>query len=133
MRPVAIDLGPRHWNTAAIGLEPGWAGGDPHQPSGWLEHIVGARLDLAADSVEHNIADTAERGEILLRVVDHPVGPELFDVIVVAGTRRRDHPRADMLGELDREPGDPAGAALDQHGLASHELRDVFERPDRGQ
>ena len=38
-----------------------------------------------------------------------------------------------MLGELDREPGDAAGAALDQDRLAALEPRGVFERPDRGQ
>ena len=40
--------------------------------------------------------------------------------------------RAGKLGQLDREPPDPAARAGDEHRLADHEAADL-ERPERGQ
>ena len=52
---------------------------------------------------------------------------------MIAGARRRDDPGADVLGELDRKPGDPAGAAVDEDGFAGLEVCGVFECPDRSE
>src|SRR5262249_8213935 len=80
-------------------------GRDPDQASPLLQHFVGSNLDLAADRVEHYVAVGNGLGEILGVVVNHPVRTETAYIVVVAGTGRRDHRGADVLGELDPEAG----------------------------
>jgi hypothetical protein len=46
---------------------------------------------------------------------------------VVAGAGGGDDMRADMLGELDGEPGNTAGTALDQDFFAGLQLQRFFD------
>src|SRR5262249_41734888 len=133
MRAVAGDPRTEHLDIAARRLKTGRRRSDPDQTSTRLQHRIGPRLHLAANRVEHDLTILGSPGEILGVVVDDPVGPEALDVIVVAGAGGGDDMRADMLGELDRETGHPAGATLDQDCLAALQPCGVFRRPDRGQ
>src|SRR5436190_15540925 len=119
MGPVARHARTQYLDIRARRLEAGRRRGDPYQAPAGLQYLVGAHLHLAADRVEHNVAIGYGSGEILRVVIDDPVGAELADVIVIAGAGSRDDGRADVLGELDREAGDPAGATLDQDGFAA--------------
>src|SRR5262249_42559349 len=98
-----------------------------------LEHGIGRDLNLTADGVEHDVTDAADLGEILGVVVDHAIGAEATNIGVVAGARRRDHARAEVLGELYGKSGNPAGATVNEDGLTCLEMRRVFNRPQRGE
>src|SRR5271165_2949306 len=113
MDAVAGNIGPQYLHILAAWLKARGSGGNPYQPAARLQHVVGANLHLAADGVEHDIDIPGDLGEILRVVVDRAVGAEAFDIVVVAGTRRRQHSGAEIFRQLDREPGNATGAALD--------------------
>src|SRR5215471_10635392 len=119
-----------HILTAWLKAGRGWR--DPDQLAARLQYVIRANLDIPADRVEHDIAVGYYLGEILFIVIDHPVGAQLADIIVVARAGRRDHRRAEMLGQLDRKAGNAARAALDQDGFAQFKFGRVLERPQRG-
>ena len=96
------------------------------------------RERVAADGVEDDVdaLSPGQPGDRLHIVfggeVDRLVGAERAHEVVVAGARRRDHPRADRLGDLDRDRADAARAAVDEDRLADLQLRALDERlPDR--
>ena len=67
-------------------------------------------------------------------VVDDPVradGPQMVELVVAR--RGRDRPRAEGLGDLDRERPDPAAGAGDEDVLAGLEGRLVAQPLERGQ
>src|SRR5262249_49011116 len=68
---------------------------------------------------------------VLNLVVDHAIGAETADIRMIASAGRGDHCRAKMLGELDTESGNAAGASLNQDRLARLEPRRVLNGPQR--
>ncbi len=88
---------------------------------------------VAADRVDHEV-DPAAR-ELLGLILPRPVAP---DDLVGAGVARhpllligrddRDRPRAEPLGDLERGGADPAGGAVDEHGLALFEAAAGHQR-----
>jgi hypothetical protein len=94
---VAIDSWAQHRHVAAARLKSGRRGGDPHQPTARLQHVIGAHLHLTADCIEDDVARRCCPSEILLVVVDHVVGAEHADVLVISGTRGGDHRIALMV------------------------------------
>src|SRR5947207_6828800 len=133
MGAVARDTRAQDLDIRARRLKAGRRGRNPNKPAAGLQDLVGAHLHLAADRVEDDIAAGDGFREILLLVIDDPVGAERADIIVVAGAGGRDDGRTDMLGELDRKTGNTASAALDQDCLAALQARGVFQGPNRGQ
>src|SRR5215471_5014433 len=133
MWAVARDVRAQHLHVFAGRLEPGRRGRYPYQPTARLQYLVGTDLDFAADRVEHHVAIGDGFREILLTVVDYPVGAEAADIIVVACAGRRDDRCADVFGQLKGKAGNSARAALDQNGFARFDFGSVFERPQRGQ
>ena len=89
--------------------------------------------DVAAHRIEHRVAVRNQLGEVLRAVVDHLVRAERAHVVVVRRARRRDHARAEVLGERDGEARHPARAALDQDRLARLQLERFLERDQRRQ
>ena len=128
MRPVAADGRPQGRHVAAIGLRRLRAGRDEGRPSARLEHREGLRRDIAADGVEHRVAIAHDLSEVGRVVVDDLVGAELAQVGEVGRAGGRDDAGAEMLGELDGEARNAAGAALDQDRLAGLQLQRVLDR-----
>ena len=81
-------------------------------------------------TVSNTASQRHDLGEILRVVVDDLVGAEAAHVVEVGRAGGRDDARADMLGELDGEARNAAGAALDEDGLAALELERVLDRAD---
>src|SRR6266513_701479 len=133
MGAVARDARTQQLDIGARRLKAGRRGRNPDQPAAGFQDLVGAHLHLAADRVEYDIAARDGFGEILLLIVDDPLGAERANIIVIASAGGRDDGRTDMLGELDRKTGNAAGAALDQDCLAALHARGVFQGPDRGE
>ncbi len=94
-----------------------------HYGEGFLGH-------RAADSLEHAIDIGNHLSKILLRIVDHLVGPEALHIIHIGGAGSRDDLGADVLGQFDGEPGDAARAALDQDGLAGFQFQGFLNGDD---
>ena len=90
-------------------------------------------MHLAADGIEDHIDIGQRFGEIGGVVIDHLVGAEAGDVIVVAGTGRGDHVGANMMSDLDADAADAAGTALDQKPLPGGQMSRVFQRDHGGQ
>ena len=66
--------------------------------------------------------------EILRPVVDRVIGAERpAERGLVVAARRREHRRAELLGELDRREADAARAAVDQHFLAALQAAAIDE------
>src|SRR5438874_4531580 len=133
MGTVAREARTQQFDVRARRLKAGRRGRNPDEPATGLQDLVGTNLHLAADRVEYDIAARDGFGEILLLIVDDPLGAERANIIVIASAGGRGDGRTDMLGELDRKTGNTAGAALDQDCLAALHARGVFQSPDRGQ
>src|SRR6185503_2505365 len=71
-------------------------------------------------------------GKVLRVVVDYLIGAEAAHIIDIGGAGSRDHARAQMLGELDREACNPAGTALNEDGLAALKLERRLDGDDGG-
>src|SRR5262249_24543895 len=54
-------------------------------------------------------------------------------IIAVCRARGRDHARADMLGKLNGEAGNPARSTLNENRLAALKLQRVFDGAERGE
>ena len=133
MRPVAADRGPQRRDVAPRRRRRLRARRDERRPAARLQHGERLLRDLAADRIEHAIDARHGLAEILRAIVDDLVRAELANIVVVGSTRRRDHPRADMLGGLDRKSRHAAGAAMDQDRLALLQLQRVLDRDQRRQ
>src|SRR6185369_17701053 len=90
----------------------GLAGEAPARP----QYRKAARGDVAAHGVEYRVAARHRPREVLRTIVDDGVRAEPAHVVVVGRARGADYARAEVLGELDREPGHASRAAVDQHG-----------------
>ncbi len=72
-------------------------------------------------------------GEVLARVVDHPLRSQVPNEIEIGAAR---HPRdlgAEMPCQLDRKHPHPAGGAEDEDPLAGFELREIPQEDERGE
>ncbi len=86
-------------------------------------HVAGDII--AADHVEHDVDAASARDlldpgdEILALVVDRMIGAmgEAGSDLVIAA-RRHDHRDAEQVAQRNRHRADPAGAAMDQRGVA---------------
>jgi hypothetical protein len=76
-----------------------------------LEHGERPLRNIAADRIEDRIAVGHHLCEIAGVVVDGLIGAEAAHVGVVGRARGGDHAGADMLCQLDRKNGNPAGCA----------------------
>ena len=86
----------------------------------------GARHHIAADGFKHGVADSPDLGEILHVIVDHFIGSEAAQVLVVGSTGRGNHAGAEVFRQLDRHASDAARAALDQDRFARSEVERVL-------
>ena len=68
---------------------------------------------------------------VLCSEVDHLVGPETADKLVVLLPRCRAHPCPNRLRKLDRYCADALGTAVNENGLADGESGTVTKAPDR--
>src|SRR3984957_6278850 len=128
-----VDGGPQRGHVAARRRRGLGAGCDESGAAARLEHRKGLHRHVAADRLEHGVDVLHELGEILRLVVDHLVGAEAAHVVEVRAAGGGDDARADVLGELDREARDAAGAALDQDGLAALQRERVLDREEGGE
>src|SRR4029079_16796823 len=90
-----------------------------------------ARGDVAAHGVEYRVAARHRPREVLRTIVDDGVRAEPAHVVVVVRARGADYARAEVLGELDREPGHASRAAVDQHSLACLDLLRILQPSHR--
>jgi len=80
-----------------------------------------AQLRVAAEGVEDHV-EVAELGDGVGGVVDRLVGAEAAQEVEVAGAGGGEDVGAEVLGDLDRQRADAAGAGVDQHALAALQL-----------
>ena len=99
------------------GFEPSRCRCDPNQPPTRLQHAVRPHLHIVANRVEHHVATGNRFGEVLAAIIDHPIGTEAAHIIGIGRAGSGDHRRAEVFCQLDRETGNPSGAALDQDGF----------------
>src|SRR5262249_6166388 len=119
MRAVAADRG-----TQGLHIRP-WRGrrfgarGDEGDASARFDDRERAPGHLATDRLEDRVNVVHQAAEVVLVVVDNPIGTEAFDVVMVGRARRGDDAGADMLCQLNGVSGHAAGAALYENGLAT--------------
>ena len=88
------------------------------QNTALFQYRPGTLLRFAADQVEYKIDIARHVFEILFRVVDRFVHPELAQQFLVFSRRRREHVRAFPLRQLHGNVANTAAAAVNQHALA---------------
>jgi hypothetical protein len=93
-------------------------GDDVDKPPAGLERRCGAGVHFAAEHVEHDVAVARGHREILVGVVDHPIGAEAPAEIRVAGAARRDHLGTQVMCDLNSEMPYAARARVDERTLA---------------
>jgi hypothetical protein len=104
----------------ARGYEGGAAAGPQHGET-LLRHV-------AADGIERCVAAADHLREVLRPVVDDLIGAEAAHIVDIRRAGRGDHPRADMLGDLDGDAGDTAGAALNEDRFAALKFEGGLDR-----
>ena len=83
---------------------------------------------LAADEVEHDVDVTRTLGDVIARVVDGLVHPELRQERVLLRTRRAEHVRTPRLGDLYGEMSDSARRGEDEDALTRLHVRGLDQR-----
>ena len=125
--PCASHAGPQRLDVVAGCFRRLGTGSNKRCPPTGFQHVECFQADIAADGIEHGVAIRHDLGEVNGVVIDDFVGTEPTDIFVVAGAGCRDDMRADMLGELDGEPGNTAGTALDQDFFTGLQLQRFFD------
>ena len=91
--------------------------GDPDRLAAGAQHAERLLEVLPAEAVQHQVVPVEELFEVLAAVVDDDVGAELAHEVDVAGADRGGDRGAEVLGELDRDRPDSAGAGVDEDPL----------------
>jgi hypothetical protein len=92
------------------------------------------RATVAADQVEHGVDARAavlggrRGGHVVGAVVERDVGAERPQRVLAAGTRGRQNPGAERLGELHGEGADAARARVDEDRLAGPQGEPAHDR-----
>jgi hypothetical protein len=126
-RAGAADGGPQRGHIVAIGLRRLRAGRDKGGAAAGPEHREGFLHRLAADHIEDGITIADHADEILRVVVDDLVGAEAAHIVEIPRAGGDDDAGADVLGELNGETRDPAGAAANENRLAALKLQRRLE------
>src|SRR3974377_2534118 len=83
MRAVTLHVRAQRLHVLARNFEAFRRRRDPYKLAAGLEHLVAAGSHIAADGVEHHVADRADRYEIFLFVVDRLVVSEAPHIIKI--------------------------------------------------
>src|SRR5207342_3321215 len=92
--------------------------GDGDEFAARLENADGFLKRGLVKAVQHYVVPTEQLREIVLPVVDDDIRAEILDQVNIARAGRRRHSRTELLGQLDGEGADAAGAGMDQNLLS---------------
>src|SRR5262245_21008902 len=133
MATGAFGGGPQRSHVGTAGRRCLYPRRDEGTAAARAQHRERFLRDVAADRVEHGVAIGDHLGEVPGVVVDDLVGADATQVLMIGRAGDGNHAGADMLGELDREAGNAAGAALNENPLAGLELECLLDGADRGE
>jgi hypothetical protein len=72
---------------------------------------------MVRNEIENQVVASSAPGEILLRMINDPIGPEGSDHFHISGTAHAGHVCAERLGDLHGERSYAPGGAVDQDVL----------------
>src|SRR4051794_22270102 len=114
MPPSASDRRPESLDVAAVGCWWLSAGRNKRRAAAGLEHRTGPLCHIATDRIEDRIAIGRNLRKIDGVVVNNFICSDAAHILKVCRTRGRKNMRANMLGQLNGEAGDPACPTLHQ-------------------
>lgn len=104
-----------------------------HQVPARLEHLQRALPVVPAHRVDHHVDVGDDVLEVRGAVVDHLVGAQVAQQLVLGGARGADHVRAAGLGDLHGQVADAAGRRVHQDPLTGRDPGRVDQRLPGGQ